>query len=243
MVHRERNLCKIMENPGMFDIEQAIARWRETMSLSSAIPRHDVDELEFHLRDSMRVLENQGLSNEEAFWVGTHRLGPIGKLQDEFSKVNSQELWLERALWIVVGSLLFTFVSSVASLAASITTLGLHLAEVPRGLLGPAGSVLHVFTLIALFGCPILLARRKHPAFLSWMKGHRALSAVGAVLILIASFVANSGVSLFAAKMVPISVYGEMVQWRIGAAIFAIVALPIALMLLLRKIDCARGCE
>ena len=94
-----------MENPRPFNLNRAIYLWRQRISGSPAVRGKDMDELEDHLRDSIASLELRGLTAQEAFYVAQHRLGASDVLQNEFGKVNRSQVWLDRALWMVLGSL------------------------------------------------------------------------------------------------------------------------------------------
>jgi hypothetical protein len=51
----------------MFDKEDAVARWKKGMRKSQAIEDGDMVELEGYLRDKIDELEEQGMSEEDAF--------------------------------------------------------------------------------------------------------------------------------------------------------------------------------
>ena len=68
----------------MFDLEEAIAAWRE--SASASVDPDKLEELESHLRDDIAAREESGLPVEEAFVLAHHRLGDLGMLEREFAK-------------------------------------------------------------------------------------------------------------------------------------------------------------
>lgn len=103
-----------MENPTPFELDQAIQRWRENLAQWPAFRRENLCELETHLRDSIAALQSRELSAAEAFLVATRRIGNAGALENEFGKFNSSAIWLERALWILIGSQLWNLASSMA---------------------------------------------------------------------------------------------------------------------------------
>lgn len=92
-----------METTDAFDLNRAIVSWRQTLSGSPAVHAEDLDELESHLRDAVEELEGTGLSDEEAFLVSAHRLGPTKPIEAEFGKVNLSGVWLYRVLWMLIG--------------------------------------------------------------------------------------------------------------------------------------------
>lgn len=103
-----------MEIPASFDLNQAIQRWRENLAQSPAFHRENLYELETHLRDAIAVLQRQGLSVDESLLVAVKRLGKNGPLEAEFSKQNARAVWLDRALWILLGAQLWGLASVLA---------------------------------------------------------------------------------------------------------------------------------
>jgi hypothetical protein len=103
-----------METTTSFDLNQAISRWRENVAHSPAFHNENLNELESHLRDSIAALQERGLSGEEAFLVGTKRLGKDDLLQKEFAKINQPAVWLDRTLWMLIGVQVWGLVSGIA---------------------------------------------------------------------------------------------------------------------------------
>lgn len=68
----------------MFNLEQAIARWRETMQAAGIGPGEVRDELESHLRDAFEAQRRLGQEPETAFTAATARLGAARELGTEF---------------------------------------------------------------------------------------------------------------------------------------------------------------
>ncbi len=91
------------------------------MAASPALAGDQLEELEAHLRDSIRMLTSKGLSPEEAVWLARRRLGSATALGGEFAKVNREAVWLDRVLWMVAGVLLLQMVSALASAASNLT--------------------------------------------------------------------------------------------------------------------------
>ena len=115
-----------MENPATFDLSRRIEQWRENLAASPSFRGENLDELESHLRDSVATLQSRGLSADEAFLIATRRIGTDGALATEFSKVNEQVIWFDRALWMLTGVLLWTFVAGmIGVLARDAAVLGL----------------------------------------------------------------------------------------------------------------------
>jgi len=117
-----RNTEQPMEPTTPFDLNQAIQRWREDLGQSPAFRSENLFELESHLRDSVATLQRQGLSDEEALLVATKRLGTAASLESEFAKRNVQLVWLDRALWVLVGVQLWGLATGISHVFRILTT-------------------------------------------------------------------------------------------------------------------------
>jgi hypothetical protein len=104
----------------MYKLEQQIANWRNELAISESIFPENIDELEDHLRASISSLVEQGLSDEEAFFVATRRIGTSTELSREFLKVNINLIWFQRLSWMIFGLLLFQVLNVIGSLFADI---------------------------------------------------------------------------------------------------------------------------
>jgi hypothetical protein len=104
-----------METSTPFDLNQAIHKWRNDLAQSPAFRSENLHELETHLRDSIAALSGGGLSDEETFIIATKRLGKSSQLEAEFAKQNSHSVWLDRALWILLGAQLWAVASVLSS--------------------------------------------------------------------------------------------------------------------------------
>lgn len=76
-----------------FDLNIALANWREQLQQSPHFRAENLDELESHLRDSVTVLQSKGLTADEAFMIGTRRIGTSGALEDQFAAENGGSGW------------------------------------------------------------------------------------------------------------------------------------------------------
>jgi hypothetical protein len=88
--------------------------WRENLAQSPAFRRENINELESHLRDCVAILRAAGLSEDEAFLVGSRRIGDGQQLETEFGKVNRKAIWADHVLWMLVGIQLLMFVNDIA---------------------------------------------------------------------------------------------------------------------------------
>ena len=76
----------------MFNLEQAIANWREQM-LAAGIPSPaTLDELEGHLREEVGRRAKEGANEQNAFELAIEQIGKARELKDEFSKINQLDL-------------------------------------------------------------------------------------------------------------------------------------------------------
>ena len=74
-------------------LEEQIAHWRSYLRNRQAIHPVDVAELEDHLREQVAVLEDAGLTTDEAFLVAVKRMGDLDALSREFAREHSDRLW------------------------------------------------------------------------------------------------------------------------------------------------------
>ena len=74
-------------------LEEQIAHWRSYLRHRQAIHPVDVAELEDHLREQVAVLEDAGLTTDEAFLVAVKRMGDLDALSREFAREHSDRLW------------------------------------------------------------------------------------------------------------------------------------------------------
>ena len=94
----------------MFDLEKAIAEWREQMlaaGIKSPVP---FEELESHLRDDVEQQIRSGSSSEKAFAIAVNRIGEAHALKTEFDHAGFARQNLQR------GKLLISFALVLAGL-------------------------------------------------------------------------------------------------------------------------------
>ena len=93
----------------MFNLEDAIAQWRQQMlnaGLKSPVP---LDELEIHLRDDIAAQARSGLEMQQAFEAAVERVGQASALKAEFEKAGDAKKARELKLMgaILVGTACF----------------------------------------------------------------------------------------------------------------------------------------
>lgn len=71
----------------MFDLEQAIAKWRGRMADDGIKSPEVLDELESHLREGVQEQMQSGLNLQRAYEIASRRIGHANELKKEFNKV------------------------------------------------------------------------------------------------------------------------------------------------------------
>lgn len=71
----------------MFDLEKAIAEWRQQMLAAGIDSREQLEELEGHLRDVAEAQMRLGVSEEVAFETALEQIGRPEDLEPEYAKV------------------------------------------------------------------------------------------------------------------------------------------------------------
>lgn len=110
-----------METTTPFDLNQAIEQWRGSLRQSPAFRQENLDELESHLRDSIAILKDRSLSDEEAFLIATRRAGSGAALGTEFGKINSNSIWMNRILWMLIGTQVFVMARTLTNTISYVT--------------------------------------------------------------------------------------------------------------------------
>ena len=206
-----------MENPATFDLNQAIQQWRQQLTASPAIRREDVDELESHLRDAVAAMESKDLTPAEAFWIARHRLGTGDSLQSEFAKVNTSQIWLDRALWMIVGSLGISGISSVTNSLSNLTILALHQWTSPGQSIGPARALFYPIILgSVVYG--VWRSGNRMGGTLhrlgSWSRAHPVLAVVAVVILHVLLIAAIQGTTSLIITKLPMERLTEVMGWQ-----------------------------
>jgi ClpA/ClpB-like protein len=77
----------------MFNLEQAIASWRQQMSTAGIKSPDVLEELEAHLREHIERQIQSGADAEHAYGAAVARIGEATVLRDEFAKLNMNNSW------------------------------------------------------------------------------------------------------------------------------------------------------
>ena len=94
----------------MFDLETAIADWKQSLIAHEVLSEDNIAELESHLRECVSSLESTGLVVEEAFFLAQRRIGQPSELKVEFAKEPSSTRWVRHGKWMCIGILGLVFV-------------------------------------------------------------------------------------------------------------------------------------
>lgn len=78
----------------MFDLNQAIADWRQQMLAAGIQSPTPLEELESHLREEIERQIHLGLTAQAAFDSATQKMGHAGLLKIEFKKAGGLGKWL-----------------------------------------------------------------------------------------------------------------------------------------------------
>lgn len=226
-----------MENRVPFNLNRAIYLWRQRISGSPAVRGKDMDELEDHLRDAIASLELRGLTAQEAFYVAQHRLGASDVLQNEFGKVNQSQVWLDRALWMVLGSLVFSALALISNSMAELADLGLLLSLGGRGL-GPASLFFRPLCL----GLLLLLVWRwgnRSGAALArlgrWMRANPVAVTISVIVLLTVLQAANFGIAAFKIRSVTLEQNAVRMKWSFSSYFLFSLITPVLLGWLLHR--------
>jgi hypothetical protein len=79
----------------MFDLEKAIAEWRQQMLAAGIKAPATLEELECHLREDIEQQIHLGLNAQAAFDLATQQIGQAGLLRVEFKKAGDFSKWLD----------------------------------------------------------------------------------------------------------------------------------------------------
>lgn len=134
----------------MSSLEKRIERWRESLAQSETITDADIDELENHLREEIGVLQQTGLSEQEAFLVAHYRLGETPQLEEEFAKVDGSRRVMEHLSLMAMGVLLLLLATCITNGISRGGVWVASLCDLHGYALGAVGAALKVVTVLGL---------------------------------------------------------------------------------------------
>ena len=141
----------------MFELETAIEHWKQTLGMNDVVGSEEASELEEHMRESVVDLTGGGLSQREAFMVGTDRLGHPSELEREYAKVNVAAQWRRRAFWMLSGFIAMKVLGDIVTAVVYVTGTGMALAGAGGAV---SGIVMNAAMVLAWIGLPILAIRK-----------------------------------------------------------------------------------
>lgn len=197
-------------------MNDALRLWRDEMAASPALAADQLEELEAHLRDSIRMLTSKGLSPEEAVWLARRRLGSATALGGEFAKVNREAVWLDRVLWMVAGWVIIKVVSTTASAAANVAMAGAMQLAMPKPALGFLHTAVHWAAFVGLIAWLWHSLRNDHEVVRRvgrWIQTHPFGAGLLLVGVSVASGVMQMFPNLFLARTLTPSVVGYVFYW------------------------------
>jgi hypothetical protein len=152
-------------NPDQFNLEKAIADWRQEMTAGGINSSAALDELETHLREECEQLIGSGRDPAAAFAVAVAKIGNAGPLKAEFKAAAGRFNFQPGKLTgIACGA-----VATLFSLLLMGQLLTIHEATLPMRLLGLSAIV------------PVLFAWRYGPRVLPVVPRRRLRTAIGLV--------------------------------------------------------------
>jgi hypothetical protein len=231
-----------MQTPAPFDLNAAIAGWRQALHRQTAMRAQERDELESHLRDATADWQARGLSPAEAFAVARHRLGEPLDLGEEFGRAHPERVWLERAVWILVGAGLLMQPFGLASAISIWISAILNVVALPSWAVVPMLLMLRYGVLAALAACLWRALRRpeQRARLARWTLRQpfwtaSALIAVTAVLPAASDLLSNAAVRW---PLPPDGMRHLMEAWGVAGLLtrgLHVVALSIGLVWLARR--------
>jgi hypothetical protein len=107
----------------MFDLEQAIADWRNRMNAAGITASNDLDELESHLRETIALEMRLGADDRKALEVATQKIGAAEALKTEFMKSKRHTEWTSMKQNIFLAA---AVCSTLLGIHAILPALGRH---------------------------------------------------------------------------------------------------------------------
>ncbi|GAB5402766.1 MAG: hypothetical protein Aurels2KO_09970 [Aureliella sp.] len=226
MADNSQHARNILGSESMFKLEDAVDRWKQSFIDGAVVSSEEATELESHLRDSINTLVEQGLSEEEAFIVGTNRLGHPTELQQEYAKVSLAARWRYRLFWMLAGSVGLKAVGTTVSMIVSVFVAAMAYG----GIQGTVSGVGLIATMALVWVAAILLAWRGHRYLESTSVGVPTAWIIGLGIILVLAPVITFAGQVVSTNVAAVSWYGEVtlyssvgstiLNWLVAAACF-----------------------
>ena len=183
----------------MFDLNQSINDWQNSLKTEGAADPQDLNELESHLREEIENLIKIGLSEEESFLIASRRLGDTKSLGEEYTKVNLAAAWQFRVLWMAAGILIMNFLFLISYTVQGIGVILLHSNEISTSVLfGIAiASKLIAIGLTVFILIKILRPHKTAKSDMTGKSSSRAIPLISATLFILLSAGSRIVIMLF----------------------------------------------
>lgn len=227
-----------METANQFDLNRAILDCRKTLANSPAVGHGDLDELESHLRDSVTCLQAAGLAPHEAFSIARSRLGTFDVLHEEYGKVNTDQVWFDRVLWMVIGCIVLSVGSGLVGGLVTLITVGMFKVTTQSSILGPVGMALHVVAFAVLLQFLWKSGRSKEALLWrlgQWLKMRPRIAGAIALALMVLSSASSASALALGAKLMPVHTYSSLMLWRSPAVLVVHLLWPAILVWLLAR--------
>ncbi len=213
----------------MHHLEEQIALWKKQVARADSLSQSDLTELEQHLRDSITDLQKRGLSEEEAFLIGSTRLGAQDALAIEFSKVNGSYVWRKRVFWMLAGYLVVrlasAWIGALSSAATAITAYG----DVNGTVMGAVAAGVTCAGWVCLLAALYCLAIQGGAGISRLLtRVSPDVIAIGAAGAIVAGVILTAGGRIMATRLVTPAVYGQAAVVTATASLALQVLVPIA---------------
>ena len=113
-----------MENKTSFDLEAAVAKWRDDLAAQETIGAEQLRELESHLREAVAGFREKGLTEEEAFLLARRRIGPGEKVAEEYHQEDPNALIRTRVFWMLMGVAGVLFLAEASRALMTVISIG-----------------------------------------------------------------------------------------------------------------------
>ncbi len=109
-----------MEPHPKFELNEAVAGWRNALASTGSLSFDIMRELEEHLRDSISRLTAAEPTEEEAFLIATRRVGSPAALAAEFRRAKPYGVWVNWATAVLLGVQAANFLLQLVPVAAAL---------------------------------------------------------------------------------------------------------------------------
>ncbi|UCG57713.1 MAG: hypothetical protein JSU70_22970 [Phycisphaerales bacterium] len=224
----------------MFDLNEEITGWRDNLAQSETLRESDIDELDSHLREEIKQLTASKLSEREAFWVATHRLGDTASLESEFGKTNGPYMVRNRLFWMTAGVLGYLLVTRFAGSVSE----GCVLLAGISGLRGYSLGLIGIISKVLILAITLFLFYRAYRQdcnspglgkLVGSFKGKVILFTALAVFVIVLA-VAQLFLPAMTVRMVSLKEYSQMALVSTWVQLVLPVLLPVILVIMLIKL-------